>query len=179
MKGKLLSRVWLLATPWTAAHQALPSMGLSRQEYWSGLPFPSPISSIKLSQMLELAKSPHQDNFHKLLGARRYKVKNWFWLSTECLWSCYSEVCLGHPLACCLNPRVGRPAACYPLSLPSSGCKLSPFVPLTPGDPEGNRQGYHSQVHRLSSAQEIGFIVVTIHSHSYYDSFPTDGSKVS
>ena len=34
---KLLSRVQLLATPWTAAHQAPPSMGFSRQEYWSGL----------------------------------------------------------------------------------------------------------------------------------------------
>ena len=32
----------LLATPWTAAHQAPPSMGFSRQEYWSGLPLPSP-----------------------------------------------------------------------------------------------------------------------------------------
>ena len=32
-----------LATPWTAAHQAPPSMGFSRQEYWSGLPLPSPI----------------------------------------------------------------------------------------------------------------------------------------
>ena len=30
------------ATPWTVAHQAPPSMGFSRQEYWSGLPFPSP-----------------------------------------------------------------------------------------------------------------------------------------
>ena len=39
---KSLSRVRLLATPWTAAHQAPPSMGFSRQEYWSGLPFPSP-----------------------------------------------------------------------------------------------------------------------------------------
>ena len=38
----LLSRVQLLATPWTTAHQAPPFMGLSRQEYWSGLPFPSP-----------------------------------------------------------------------------------------------------------------------------------------
>ena len=38
-----LSRVWLLATPWTAAHQARPSMGFSRQEYWSGLPLPSRI----------------------------------------------------------------------------------------------------------------------------------------
>ena len=39
---KSLSRVWLLATPWTAAHQAPPSMGFSRQEYWSGVPLPSP-----------------------------------------------------------------------------------------------------------------------------------------
>ena len=31
-----------LATPWTAAYQALPSMGFSRQEYWSGVPLPSP-----------------------------------------------------------------------------------------------------------------------------------------
>ena len=39
---KSLSRVRLLATPWTAAYQAPPSMGFSRQEYWSGLPLPSP-----------------------------------------------------------------------------------------------------------------------------------------
>ena len=42
VKVKSLSRVWLLATPWTAAYQAPPSMGLSRQEYWSGVPLPSP-----------------------------------------------------------------------------------------------------------------------------------------
>ena len=36
------SRVRLSATPWTVAHQAPLSMGFSRQEYWSGLPFPSP-----------------------------------------------------------------------------------------------------------------------------------------
>ena len=36
------SRVWLFVTPWTVAHQAPPSMGFPRQEYWSGLPFPSP-----------------------------------------------------------------------------------------------------------------------------------------
>ena len=40
-KVKSLSRVWLLATPWTAAHQAPLSMGSSRQEYWSGVPLPS------------------------------------------------------------------------------------------------------------------------------------------
>jgi len=42
----LLSRfscVWLCATPWTAAHQAPPSLGFSRQEHWSGLPLPSPM----------------------------------------------------------------------------------------------------------------------------------------
>ena len=42
MHAKLLSRVGLFATPWTVAHQAPPSMGFSRQEYWSGLPFSSP-----------------------------------------------------------------------------------------------------------------------------------------
>ena len=41
VKVKSLSRVQLLATPQTAAYQALPSMGVSRQEYWSGVPFPS------------------------------------------------------------------------------------------------------------------------------------------
>ena len=39
---KSLSRVRLFGTPWTVAYQAPPSMGFSRQEYWSGLPFPSP-----------------------------------------------------------------------------------------------------------------------------------------
>ena len=37
-----LSRVQLLSTPWTVAHQAPLSMGFLRQEYWSGLPFPAP-----------------------------------------------------------------------------------------------------------------------------------------
>ena len=43
VKVKSLSRVQLLATPWTAAYQAPPSMGFSRQEYWRGLPLPSPL----------------------------------------------------------------------------------------------------------------------------------------
>ena len=42
VKVKSLSRVQLLATPWTVAYQAPPSMGFSRQEYWSGVPLPSP-----------------------------------------------------------------------------------------------------------------------------------------
>ena len=42
MKVKSLSRVRLLETPWAAAYQAPPSMGFSMQDYWSGLPLPSP-----------------------------------------------------------------------------------------------------------------------------------------
>ena len=42
VKVKSLSRAWLFTTPWTAAYQAPPSMGFSRQEYWSGVPLPSP-----------------------------------------------------------------------------------------------------------------------------------------
>ena len=42
MKVKSFSHVRLFATPWTVACQAPPPMGFSRQEYWSGLPFPSP-----------------------------------------------------------------------------------------------------------------------------------------
>ena len=43
VKVKSLSHVpGLFATPWTVPHRAPPSMGFSRQEYWSGLPFPSP-----------------------------------------------------------------------------------------------------------------------------------------
>ena len=41
-KVKSLSGVRLLVTPWTTAYQAPPSMGFSRQEYWSGVPLPSP-----------------------------------------------------------------------------------------------------------------------------------------
>ena len=41
VKVKLLSRARLLATPWTAAYQAPPSMEFSRQKYWSGVPLPS------------------------------------------------------------------------------------------------------------------------------------------
>ena len=46
MKVKSLSRVRLFATPWTAAYQAPPSMGFSRQEYWNGVPLPSPMTNL-------------------------------------------------------------------------------------------------------------------------------------
>ena len=62
MKGKVkvksLSRVRLCATPWTAAHQAPPRMGFSRQEYWSGVPVPSPTSIPKLWSPLSTYTRP-------------------------------------------------------------------------------------------------------------------------
>ena len=59
VKVKLLSCVWLLATPWTAAHQAPLSMGFSRQEYWSRLPLyiPLPKSSVRFHRSVALQGS--------------------------------------------------------------------------------------------------------------------------
>ena len=55
VKVKLLSHVQLLAIPWTAAYQAPPSMGFSRQEYWNGVPVPSPV---------------HTPTHHKIMGTQ-------------------------------------------------------------------------------------------------------------
>ena len=59
------SRVQPCATPWTAAHQAPPSLGFSRQEHWSGLPFPSPMHEsgkwkvkVKLLSRVQLSTTP-------------------------------------------------------------------------------------------------------------------------
>ena len=59
VKVKSLSRVQLLATPWTAAYQAPPSMGFSRQEYWSGMQLPSPIFFCILMRFLVNSCLPH------------------------------------------------------------------------------------------------------------------------
>ena len=50
VKVKSLSRVWLFATPWTVAYQAPPSMGFSRQEFWSEVPLPSPQMGLEPSK---------------------------------------------------------------------------------------------------------------------------------
>ena len=56
VKVKSRSRVWLFATPWTAAYQAPPSMGFSRQKYWSVVPLPSPNDHIIKLQKSVLEK---------------------------------------------------------------------------------------------------------------------------
>jgi len=65
VKGKSLSRVRLSATPWTAAYQAPPSMGFSRQEYWSGVPLPSPwchIPTVKPSPKSQVELAPNSSS---------------------------------------------------------------------------------------------------------------------
>ena len=61
---KSLSRVQPSATPWTAAYQAPPSVGFSRQEYWSGLPLPS------LAKITADGDSSHEIKRHLLLGRK-------------------------------------------------------------------------------------------------------------
>ena len=55
---KSLSRVRLFVTPWTVAHQAPPSMGFFRQEYWSGAPFPSPSFLWMVIKIMGLLNAP-------------------------------------------------------------------------------------------------------------------------
>ena len=64
VKEKLLSCVRLLATPWTVAHQAPPSMGFSRQEYWSGVPLPS---LVVCSRRMTILNSFHSWKFPFLI----------------------------------------------------------------------------------------------------------------
>ena len=63
MKGKSLSRVQLLATPWTVAYQAPPSMGFSRHEYWSGVPLPSPFEAQTTSVQGEAFSWSYKNSF--------------------------------------------------------------------------------------------------------------------
>ena len=59
VKVKSLSHVRLLATPWAAAYQAPPSMGFSRQEYWSGVPLPSLMGKLSILPTYHLELPPH------------------------------------------------------------------------------------------------------------------------
>ena len=84
VKVKSLSRVWLFATPQTAAYQAPPPMGFSKQEYWSGVPLPSPEVRLESSntegsgdEIVENAHKPSQwlQTFQPI--GHRELLKNW------------------------------------------------------------------------------------------------------
>ena len=77
VKVKSLSRVWLFATPWTVALQAPSSMEFSRQEYWSGLPFPSPIS-------VGQATKSHYQVLHQGVDAELCHSAIYHWVSLSC-----------------------------------------------------------------------------------------------
>ena len=66
VKVKSLSHVRCLATPWTAAYQAPPSMGFSRQEYWSGVPLPSLLMVLGIAFFLEFSETLLQFFFKEL-----------------------------------------------------------------------------------------------------------------
>ena len=71
VKVKSLSRVRLLATPWTIVHQASESMGFSRQEYWIGVPLASPIwiiSSVQFSSVTQSCPTLWDPMNHSTLG---------------------------------------------------------------------------------------------------------------
>ena len=81
LKGKSLSRVRLLSTPWTEAYQAPPSMGVSRQKYWSRVPLPSPEKDmrgrlIQTKETLLKIQINNEGCYHSLLFVTRtYSVK--------------------------------------------------------------------------------------------------------
>ena len=80
VKGKSLSRVRLLAIPWTAAYQAPPSMGFSRQEYWSGVPLPSPHLDV------------YSSFIHYCQNLEATKMSFSRWMDTEILFSARNEL---------------------------------------------------------------------------------------
>ena len=82
VKVKSLSHVRLLSTPWTAAHQAPPSMGFSRQEYWSGVPLPSPIGSRLMYKTWQVRRNWFNFGGNDKLNFR-YGEDNWWDLQVE------------------------------------------------------------------------------------------------
>ena len=76
MKVKSLSHVQLLVTPWTAAYQAPPTMGFSRQEYWSGVPLPSPNHVLSVSKLIKegMTLAPHN------LTSKFVIYRHFFWV---------------------------------------------------------------------------------------------------
>ena len=87
VKVNLLSRVWLFKTPWSVAYQAPPSMGFSRQEYWSGMPLPSPYQTIEYIYFM-------LDFFHSIFFFVKFYPDSLFILNT--VW--YSNVQICHCL---------------------------------------------------------------------------------
>ena len=87
VKVKSLSHVRLFVTPWTAAHQAPPSMGFFRQEYWSGVPLPSPKENVDSTKLGIPTKK-------KGITKSERQATDWIDISSTCNWqSLLSGIC--------------------------------------------------------------------------------------
>ena len=130
------SRVQLLVTPWTAAYQAPPSMGLSRQEYWSGVPLPSLLYGRTMLKQVRSWYNKHLINSYILLDGTcihlwrqhyQWAVSVWYFLMRS-IYSCQTVLRLNlpskglensqsHLLFQCLGQwkitRVQKPCRCW------------------------------------------------------------------
>ena len=109
---KLLSRVWLFATPWTAAYQAPPFMGFSRWEYWSELPLSSLVKRLphtsKSFNMRHLLVGKHFHVYQKVCLQTRWMDKevvvhiyNGILLTHKKEWIWFNSVEVDEPRDCC------------------------------------------------------------------------------
>ena len=95
------SRVRLCVTPQTAAHQAPPSLGFSRQEHWSGLPFPSPVRESEVAQSCPTLRNPMDCSLPGSTIHGIFQALEWGAIA-------FSADHMGHPQTCsvCQSPRV-------------------------------------------------------------------------
>ena len=128
-ESEVLSRVRLLETPWTAAHQAPPSMGFSRQEYWGGVPLPSLLHSSGQHRSSKdgcPAGSKHSDGFPVIVHHSEAQVLVFSALHLPS-WATFLALCSLSGLLRAPQGWVGRP---WPSSMVS--LSLLPFLSLSP-----------------------------------------------
>ena len=90
VRAQLLSRVWLFVTPWTAVHWAPLSMRLSRLEYWRGLPFPSPETTLKKVQITSICGLALEELKRKYAVQLCHKISQFSKLRGFHLYTCFS-----------------------------------------------------------------------------------------
>ena len=144
VKVKLFSRARLLATLWTAAYQAPQSMGFTRQEYWSGLPLPSPLSS----WVLIISCIPPSGPVFKVILSDKASLGNQLCTHTPTCWG-HSQIFKhqGHPLPdhiqfSSVQSAQSCPTLCDPMN------RSTPGLPVHHQHPEFTQ----THVHRVSDA---------------------------
>ena len=111
VKVKSLSHVRLLATLWTAAYQAPPSMGFSRQEYWSGVPLPSPNSGVLAWEILWTEKPVRLQSMGSQESDTTWLLSTYprsFLPHCDCAWVLLFVVPYGFFVSCCWSWPLSR-----------------------------------------------------------------------